>query len=57
MEDLEDIHMAFLITLIHGAATSGKPPSIIREEYPDFVDLALEMAEDFQEITLTRYKH
>jgi hypothetical protein len=57
MEDLEDLQMAFLITLIHGAAMSGKPSSVIREEYADFVDLALEMAEDFQQKTLTRYKH
>ena len=45
MEDLEDLQMAFIIALIHGA------------EYADFVDLALEMAEDFQQKTLTRYKH
>tara|TARA_R100001163_G_scaffold63819_1_gene56588 strand:+ start:368 stop:541 length:174 start_codon:yes stop_codon:yes gene_type:complete len=57
MEDLEDLQMAFLITLLHGAAMSGKTPSEIREEYADFVDMALDMAEDFQQKTLTRYKH
>ena len=36
---------------------AGKSPTVIREEYADFVDLALEMAEDFQQKTLTRYKH
>ena len=57
MEDLEDLQMAFIIALIHVDAMSGKPPSVSWEEYADFVDLALEMAEDFQQKTLTHYKH